>query len=108
MAPSATETATQVVDGVKEKAHPHFQSSSPAVDLTEPESEPKLETGHKNPLAPSGLLDKYKHFDVTPVLGREFIDVDLVEWLRAPDSDDLIRELAVTSRWICFPGEPCG
>ncbi|KAJ4362351.1 hypothetical protein N0V83_010444 [Neocucurbitaria cava] len=38
----------------------------------------------------------HKQFDVTPVIGREFKDVNLKEWLRAPNSDDLIRDLAIT------------
>lgn len=52
---------------------------------------------HRPPLKPSGALDKFKHFDVTPVIGREYVDVDLKEWLRAENSDELIRDLAITS-----------
>ena len=53
---------------------------------------------HKEPLKLSGALDGFKKFDVTPVIGREFQDVDLAEWLRAPNSDDLIRDLAITGQ----------
>lgn len=63
-----------------------------------PRDEFHLETGHKEPLKLSGVLDKYESFDVTPVIGREFVDVDLAGWLRAPNSDELIRDLAITSR----------
>lgn len=35
-------------------------------------------------------------FDVTPVIGREFKNVDVTEWLKAPNSDDLIQDLAIT------------
>ena len=52
---------------------------------------------HKEPLKPSGALDQYKSFDVTPVIGREFPGANLKEWLRAPNSDELIRDLAITS-----------
>jgi hypothetical protein len=45
----------------------------------------------------SGALDKFEQFDVTPVIGREFVNVDLAEWLRAPNSDELLRDLAITS-----------
>ncbi|KAI0126243.1 hypothetical protein BJ170DRAFT_726160 [Xylariales sp. AK1849] len=83
MAPSATETVPQVIESVKEKVIP-----TP--------DEPKRETNHKEPLRPSGVLDQFQHFDVTPVIGREFVDVDLAEWLRSPNSDELIRELAIT------------
>jgi hypothetical protein len=55
-----------------------------------------LETGHKEPLKLSGALDAYESFDVTPVIGREFVNADLAEWLRAPNSDALLRDLAIT------------
>ena len=52
---------------------------------------------HKEPLKLSGALDQFNSFDVTPVIGREFSGVDLVKWLRAPNSDELLRDLAITS-----------
>jgi hypothetical protein len=55
-----------------------------------------LEAGHKEPLKLSGALDKYESFDVTPVIGHEFVDANLAEWLRAPNSDELLRDLAIT------------
>jgi hypothetical protein len=48
------------------------------------------------PLA--GTLDQFESFDITPVIGREFPKANLVDWLNAPNSDELIRELAVTSK----------
>ena len=45
----------------------------------------------------AGALDEYEHFDVTPVIGREFPQASLVDWLNAPNSDSLIRDLAITS-----------
>lgn len=54
----------------------------------------------KAPLELKGVLNKFKSFDVTPVIGREFKDGDLAEWLRAPNSDELLRELAITSESI--------
>ncbi|KFY29468.1 hypothetical protein V491_00016, partial [Pseudogymnoascus sp. VKM F-3775] len=47
-------------------------------------------------LKSSGFLDKFEYFEVTPVIGREYSNVDIVEWLQAPNSDELIKELAVT------------
>lgn len=58
---------------------------------------PQRLDGHKDPLKLSGVLDQFKHFDVTPVIGREFVGIDLVRWLRAPNSDELLRDLAITS-----------
>ena len=54
----------------------------------------------RKPLIPSGALDSFKSFDVTPVIGREFQDVSLTDWLRAPNSDELIRDLAITGGHI--------
>lgn len=49
------------------------------------------------PLVYSGSLDSYNHEDVTPVIGREFQGLQVVELLAAHNSDQLIRDLAVTS-----------
>lgn len=106
MAPSATEAVATIAEHIKQKVVPdtHKETqenpkveSSLAVGETSLEDEaPKLETNHKEPLKLSGALDQFKQFDVTPVIGKEFIDVDLAEWLRAPNSDELIRDLAIT------------
>ncbi|KAK4130235.1 taurine catabolism dioxygenase [Trichocladium antarcticum] len=50
----------------------------------------------REPLQLSGALDAQESFDVTPVIGREFPKANLVEWLNAPNADDLIRDLAIT------------
>lgn len=100
MAPSATDTTSQIVDSVKGKIAQTPENTPAAVGATKLDGEPELHRGHKDPLKPSGLLDRYKQFDVTPVIGLEFVDADLAEWLRAPNSDDLIRELAITSAHI--------
>jgi hypothetical protein len=52
----------------------------------------------RKPLELKGALDSHQAFDVTPVIGREFVDVNLKEWLRAPNTDDLLRDLAITSK----------
>lgn len=63
------------------------------------------QNGHSNshevkttPLKLTGVLDHHEHFDLTPVIGREFPKVDLVEWLQAPNADELLTELAYTSK----------
>ncbi|KAM0806521.1 putative TauD/TfdA-like domain-containing protein [Seiridium cardinale] len=55
-----------------------------------------VRTGHTEPLKPTGKLDKFEKVDVTPVIGTEFPTVNLIDWLEAPDSDELLRELAIT------------
>ncbi|KAJ4223247.1 hypothetical protein NW757_014378 [Fusarium falciforme] len=57
---------------------------------------PRLFTNHRDPLKLSGALEKFESFDVTPVIGREFVGVDLSNLLRAPNSDELIWDLAIT------------
>ncbi|KAF7588105.1 hypothetical protein BBP40_006169 [Aspergillus hancockii] len=50
----------------------------------------------REPLKPTGSLGTFESFDVTPVIGREFTNANLKEWLNAPNSDELLRELAIT------------
>jgi len=47
------------------------------------------------PLVPTGALDKYEHVDLTPVIGREYPNVQLTDLLKAENADELIRELAI-------------
>ena len=54
----------------------------------------------KKPLELKGALEEFAYFDVTPVIGREFKDVDVVAWLQSPNSDELIRDLAITGRFV--------
>ncbi|ORY27079.1 hypothetical protein BCR39DRAFT_539130 [Naematelia encephala] len=57
------------------------------------------------PLAYTGLLDKYPHFESTPAIGREFTgDLQLSALLNAPNADALLRDLAVlvSRRGVCF------
>lgn len=57
---------------------------------------------HKEPLQLQGVLNGYDSFDVTPIIGREFPTANLKEWLEAPNSDELLRELAITSQYLHF------
>jgi hypothetical protein len=57
---------------------------------------------HKEPLQLQGALDQYDSFDVTPIIGREYPTANLKEWLEAPNSDELLRELAITSQFLRF------
>ncbi|KAK4244319.1 hypothetical protein C7999DRAFT_44001 [Corynascus novoguineensis] len=93
MAPSAVETVQQTVDEIKQKIVP--VKAADTVSGTQ-EALPQRLEGHKEPLKLGGALDHLEHFDVTPVIGREYVNVDLVELLRAPNSDELLRDLAIT------------
>ncbi|KAF2702763.1 taurine catabolism dioxygenase [Pleomassaria siparia CBS 279.74] len=49
------------------------------------------------PLKKSGALDKFEFEDSTPVIGREFLSVNIVDdLLNAKDADALLRDLAIT------------
>lgn len=54
----------------------------------------------KEPLQLKGVLDQYESFDVTPVIGKEFPSASLKEWLQAPNSDELLRDLAITGEFF--------
>lgn len=54
----------------------------------------------RQPLNLSGALDVYQSFDVTPVIGREFPEVQLTSLLSAKNSHELLRDLAITSESV--------
>jgi hypothetical protein len=103
MAPSLTETVANATEQIQEKV-----ASKPLVvkndnTQTKDEEAPAVQqpstqnSSRREPLKLSGALDHFESFDVTPIIGREFVGVNLAKWLRAPNSDELIRDLAITS-----------
>jgi hypothetical protein len=84
---------------------PSVQAETPAVQkahttLPAGKAQPTAsQTLLKEPLKLKGVLDQYESFDVTPVIGREFPKANLKEWLRAPNSDELLRDLAITGKY---------
>lgn len=61
--------------------------------------EASTKTQNPKPLELKGVLNQFKSFEVTPVIGKEFPEANLVEWLRAPNSDELLRDLAITGSY---------
>ena len=52
----------------------------------------------RKPLELAGALDKFQFEDTTPVIGREYADVNIVnDLINANDADVLLRDLAITS-----------
>ncbi|KKA27271.1 hypothetical protein TD95_004095, partial [Thielaviopsis punctulata] len=98
MAPSAIDTTAPVVVPVNTKLLKTAQFTSAELEtaLKEKDPLPAVLSNHKEPLRLSGALDKYEAFDVTPIIGREYVNVDLAELLNAPNSDELLRDLAIT------------
>ncbi len=103
MAPSVTETVSQTSEAIQEKLASVSLGNTKPAEVEKEEApapavqSPSIETQHKEPLKLSGALDHFESFDVTPTIGREFVGVNLAKWLRAPNSDELIRDLAITS-----------
>lgn len=53
------------------------------------------------PLNLSGALERFQYEDTTPVIGREFIGVNIVDdLLHAENADQLLRDVAITSKLI--------
>jgi hypothetical protein len=52
---------------------------------------------NKKALKSSGSLNNFTSFDVTPVIGTEFENIDLVALLHDSNSDQLLRDLAILS-----------
>ena len=106
MAPGFHCTRERIIDDLLR----HLIQSSPALhyltimapaalEVQEQIQEPvSTKTVHREPLQLSNALDSYESFDVTPVIGREFPSANLVDWLNAPNADELIRDLAITSK----------
>jgi alpha-ketoglutarate-dependent taurine dioxygenase len=54
---------------------------------------------YREPLALSSALDQFKYEETTPIIGREFLDVNIVDdILNAENADERLRDLAITSK----------
>lgn len=54
---------------------------------------------YRTPLKPSGALDQFDFEETTPVIGREYFGIDIVnDLLNAPDADDRLRDVAIASK----------
>ncbi|KAL3422788.1 alpha-ketoglutarate-dependent sulfonate dioxygenase 4 [Phlyctema vagabunda] len=99
MAPSITESVVHSTEHIQEKlASLGTKEESIDKDTSRPPTIQTQSNKSRNeaPLRLSGALDNFESFDVTPVIGREFVGVNLAKWLKAPNSDDLLRDLAIT------------
>ena len=53
------------------------------------------------PLVPSGSLDRFEFEETTPVIGREYPHVNIVDdLLNASNSDELVRDLAIAGKYL--------
>lgn len=71
---------------------------------SEPSDKATPTPSYPKPLKLSGALDKFSFEDTTPVIGREFHNVNIVDdLLNSPDADELLRDLAITSEIVPLP-----
>lgn len=65
------------------------------------EGSTKKAQSYPAPLKLSGVLDGFEHEDVTPLIGREFPKVNIVDdLLHASNADELLRDVAITSEFF--------
>ena len=50
----------------------------------------------KSPIKYTGLLDTYTYHDLTPVIGREYVDLQISAILASSNRDALVRDLSAT------------
>jgi hypothetical protein len=50
------------------------------------------------PIKSNGSLDEFESIDLTPVIGTEYPKVQLVDLIKAPNADQLLRDLAIKSK----------
>jgi len=67
---------------------------SPSAIEVQPEA---LPSKFPKPLKATGSLDKYESIDITPVVGTEYPTIKLVDLIKAPNADELLRDLAIKS-----------
>jgi hypothetical protein len=93
---NSSENSTSIIFGTRTR-----RNATMAPSATEVQVEVPIHPGKAGAAKPwvksTGALEQYESFDVTPVIGREFPHANLVTWLKAPNSDELLRELALTS-----------
>jgi hypothetical protein len=90
MAPSVADFYPSHITELKARA---------AIVVAQSVVEPRSKSLIKEPLKLSGVLDQFKSVDLTPAIGREYPDAKLIDWLNAPNADELIRDLAITGEF---------
>ena len=53
-------------------------------------------------LKSSGSLDAFKQEDITPVIGTEFPEAKLTDLINAPNTDQLLKDLAIKSKSLKY------
>lgn len=78
---------------------PGITSELPVQTLPSKAGISKTESLYPKPLSLSGALDKFEHVEATPIIGREYPTLNIVDDIfNAPNADELLRDLAITSK----------
>jgi len=73
-------------------------SANIPVDSHPPKDASTTKSRNTEPLKSGALDAAFKFDDLTPTIGREYLTAQIVEdILNAPNADDLLRDLAITS-----------
>ncbi|KAF2865943.1 TfdA family taurine dioxygenase [Massariosphaeria phaeospora] len=61
-------------------------------------------TKFRQPLKATGALDAFKQRDMTPIIGTEFPEAQLIDWINSPQADEMLRDLAIkiSERGVVF------
>ena len=78
-------------------AQPNGTSNGSINSITKYGAPGQAHTQCTTPLIYSGSLDSWTYRDATPVIAREFNTLQVLDLLEDSNSDQLIRDLAVTS-----------
>jgi hypothetical protein len=71
-------------------------SAQPSADYSIRGGHPEARSRLQGPLIDSGSLESFAYLDSTPVIGREYTGLNVVDLLNHPDGDRLIKDLAIT------------
>ena len=72
-------------------------TGSNGLDSTMRGGNPKARTRCIKPMVNSRSLDKYNYFDVTPVIGRQFENLQVTDILKS--EDQVVKDLAITGEF---------
>lgn len=79
---------------------PGLTSDVPIHSSPSEEEKDKNKSPYPEPLKLSGALEQFSYEDTTPVIGREYHNVNIVDDLmNSSSADELLRDLAITSTY---------
>ncbi|KAL1898254.1 hypothetical protein Sste5346_003661 [Sporothrix stenoceras] len=98
-----TETATETPapEAAPAVEAPAAEAATPSVEAAAEETPAPVAAStpvwtHRDPLKLTGALNEFRSIDLTPTIGTEFPEANLVDWLNSPNADALLRDLAIT------------